>query len=335
MRILYHGSAYGNSGSRLRALQLLGHNVEQVQDPLPSTWRPIRAIEVRLYNGPATMKLNRIFLRQAMEFKPNLVWVEMGRSIYASTLRQIKNQFGSLLVNSYSDDFIDKHSRHYNRSIKLYDCIFDSTGEVNYPAYYKLGAKFVTKFLKGFDPETIFPVELTPEESQVYASDVTFIGHCEPSTIEVLAPVADVVEGIKIWGSGWNRYRLPKTLKRVVQYRRAMNEEFRKALCGAKIVIHYLSKWARDPYSSKSFEIPASGAFMLAERTQDHLALFEEDKEAVFFSSTEELLDKAKFYLSNDQMREKIAAAGRQRCLQSGYSNYNRMAEMMKLVARL
>ena len=331
MRILYYGPSNGNSGSRYQGLKLLGHNVEYVfeKNPVDSSCRLIRGLETRLYNGPVTMWLNKMFLRRAMQFKPELVWVEMGRSIFEKTLMQIKDRFGCLLVNSYSDDFIDKYSRHYNRSIKLYDYIFDSTGPVNYPAYYKLGAKVVSKFLKGFDPEMIFPVELTPEERSIYRADVVFIGHCEPSTIDVLASVSNVFESMKIWGAGWDRYRLPKTLKRVVQYRPAMNEEFSKALCGAKIVIHYLSRWARDPYSSKSFEIPASGAFMLAERTEDHLELFEEDKEAVYYSNTEELIEKARFYLKNDQLRQQIARAGRERCIKSGYSNYDRIKQML------
>ncbi|MCG8403893.1 MAG: glycosyltransferase [Phycisphaerales bacterium] len=69
---------------------------------------------------------------------------------------------------------------------------------------------------------------------------------------------------------------------------------------------------------------------MLADRTEDHLASFEEDKEAVFFSSTEEMVDKAKYYLKNDEARERIAQAGYRRCLESGYSNYDRARLMLQ-----
>lgn len=335
MRILYYGPADGNSGSRFRGLKLLGHNVEFVfeQNPLESTCRLIRGIERRLYNGPVTMKLNKMFLQRAMEFKPDLVWVEMGRSVYASTLRRIKERFDCLLVNSYSDDFLHKQSRHYNGSIPLYDYIF-TPRKINFEEYRKFGAKNVGRFWKGFDPETIFPVGLTNEDRVKFGSDVAFIGHCEPSTIDVLASVSNVFESMKIWGAGWDRYRLPKTLKRVVQFRPAMNEEYRKAICGAKIVLHCLSRWARDTQTSKTFEIPACGGFMLTERTEDHSKLYEEDKEAVFFSDADELIEKLHFYLSHDNLRRRIAEAGRQRCLSSGYSNYERIKIMLDEVLK-
>ena len=277
------------------------------------------------------MKLNKMFLQRTMEFKPDLVWVEMGRSVYAKTLRQIKEQFGCLLVNSYSDDFMHKYCRHYNRSVPLYDYIF-TPREVNFEEYARYGAKNVGKFWKGFDPETIFPVELTDEEYAKFGSDVTFVGHFEPSRVDGLAKLVEVVGKMRIWGPGWNRATLPEKLKNVVQYRSVWNQEYRKALCGAKIVINYLSKWARDTQASKSFEIPACGCFMLAERTEDHLASLEKGKEAEFFSNTDELVEKVRFYLSHDDLRRQIAQAGRQRCLTSGYSNYERIKVMLNEV---
>jgi spore maturation protein CgeB len=333
MRILYYGPKDGNSYSRFRGIQLLGHEVESVfeKDPIRSSGRIIRGIESRLHNGPVTMKLNKVFLQRAKEFKPDLLWVEKGKSIYAKTLKQVKEQLGCLMVNSYSDYFLYKHSRHYTKSISLYDHIF-TPRDANFSEYYQYGAKAVSKFWKGFDQETLFPVELTPEDRANYETDVTFIGHCEPNRIKGLSALAKTVENMKVWGPGWGRHILPARLKKKVQFRSVWNEEYRKALCGAKIVVNYLSIWNRDTQSSKSFEIPACAAFMLSERTQDLLALFQEDKEAVFFSSSDELIEKVHFYLRHDDLRKQIAQAGYQRCLTSGYSNYDRIKSMLDVV---
>jgi spore maturation protein CgeB len=333
MRILYYGPTNGNSGSRFNGLKLLGHEVEHVfqEDPLLKTWKPIRWLENRIYNGPVTMRLNKLFFQKAINYKPDLVWIEMGRSIYAKTLKQIKEQLGCLMVNSYSDDFINKHSRHYNSSIPLYDYIF-TPRRANFEEYYKFGAKAVDFFWKGYAPENHFPVELTEEERNIYGSDVVFVGHCEKNRMQDLSQLAGCVKDMKIWGPWWNHYRIPKVLRAAIQNRSVWWEEYRKALCGSKITINYFSRWARDTQSSRSFEIPACGVFMLCERTDDILNSFEEDKEAVFFSSPEELIDKTKFYLRNDRLRQQIAFAGHQRCITSGYSNHDRIKVMLEKV---
>jgi spore maturation protein CgeB len=59
---------------------------------------------------------------------------------------------------------------------------------------------------------------------------------------------------------------------------------------------------------------------MLAERTGRHKDFFEEGIEAEFFESKDELLAKIKVNLNNRAEREQIAQAGRERCLNSGYS---------------
>jgi hypothetical protein len=48
---------------------------------------------------------------------------------------------------------------------------------------------------------------------------------------------------------------------------------------------------------------------------------FEEDREAVFFSSLDEWADKCRFYLDRPTLRETIARHGRERALRSGYDS--------------
>ena len=74
---------------------------------------------------------------------------------------------------------------------------------------------------------------------------------------------------------------------------------------------------------------------MLAERTNRHLEFFEEGKEAEFFGSDKELLEKTKKYLANETEREKIAEAGRLRCLKSGYSAKEQLSQMIAKIEKI
>jgi spore maturation protein CgeB len=69
---------------------------------------------------------------------------------------------------------------------------------------------------------------------------------------------------------------------------------------------------------------------MLGERTRRHLEFFEEGKEAEFFGTNEELLKKVKYYLEEPEERERIARAGREKCVKSGYSMRAQLDQMLK-----
>ena len=109
----------------------------------------------------------------------------------------------------------------------------------------------------------------------------------------------------------------------------AWGTDYLRALANTKIALGLLGKHIPETTTTRSFEIPAMGAFLLAERTEDHMALFEEGREAEFFGDHEELKDKLRFYLANDRARRAIAAAGRKRCLDSGYSSAEQLGNIL------
>lgn len=108
--------------------------------------------------------------------------------------------------------------------------------------------------------------------------------------------------------------------------------DYSKSLQAFKISLCFLRKINYDLQTSRSVEIPACSGFMMAERTDEHLSMFEENKEAVYFSSKEELLEKCKYYLVHDSERKSIALAGRKRCITSGYSNEGMIRSAFKLI---
>jgi hypothetical protein len=84
--------------------------------------------------------------------------------------------------------------------------------------------------------------------------------------------------------------------------------------------------------ASRSFEIPAIGAFMLAQRTAEHEYLYGDGVGAALFSDCEELVTKANYYLAHKDERLRIADTGHGLCERIGLSWQEHMAREWPLV---
>jgi spore maturation protein CgeB len=91
-----------------------------------------------------------------------------------------------------------------------------------------------------------------------------------------------------------------------------------------------LRKVCPDQHTTRTFEIPACGSMLLADRTEEHRDFFEEGQEAEFFDSIDEMIDKLKFYTRNESARKRVADGGYQRCKQAGYAYMCRLSTALK-----
>lgn len=264
----------------------------------------------------------------------DIVWIDKGIVISKETFGLIKKTQPHAKIIGYSPDWMmgrHNQSRQFLESLPYYDC-YVTTKSYAVEEMLKAGCKDVfyvgNSFQKGFHR----PYDLTDEERKRFSCDVGFIGAFETERANSILFMARNGIKVDIWGSiTWKSF-CDDNQNLSFRGTELLNEDYSKALSACKISLCFLRKMNRDLQTTRSVEIPACGSFMLAERTSEHSDMFREDVEAVYFSSDEELLEKCRKYLNDDDARKKIAMAGHLRCVSSDYSYHGRIREILNHV---
>jgi hypothetical protein len=338
LKILYVGQLFRGSTAlhRCNALQSLGHEVQAIDSSLSTEngiyknnlFRITHHLKIRTDRWIDWRKVNKQLL-QALNIKWDVLWIDKGLQTCPKVLRQFKRKQPNCKIVSYSpDDMFNpaNQTRRYLNSIKIYDLMV-TTKSYNLEEFKSAGANDVYFVGNAYEPSVHHPVKLNKSEIAQWGCDVCFVGACETEREQSITLLAKTGVSIGLFG---NWMHLANRFKNVVCHEGFFADEaYTKALCAGKIGLGFLRKVNRDLQTTRSIELPACGVFMLAERTNEHLALFEEGKEAAFFSNNAELIEKVDYYLLHNQERRIIARAGRERCLQSGYSNADRLKKVL------
>lgn len=272
--------------------------------------------------------LNRAILDRAGSF--DILFVVKGNYVTAGTLCALKALPEPPRIVGWTCD--DIYLPHNNSAVlreaaPLYD-VFYTAKSLNIARGELKAMGFSNpRFLhQGFDREVHRPM---PDPASPFTGKVTFVGYGEQDRFDKMNYLA--LNGIEVhaWGHGWTRAMLRSAhINLKIHPHGLFGNDYAEALCNSAVALCFLRKLNRDLHTSRSFEIPACGGFMIAERTDEHRAYFEEDSEAVYFGDANELLGKVRHYLDRQEDRARIAAAARQRCLDSDYS-YHRIAHDM------
>lgn len=340
MRILYIGQLWEGSTTRERmhTLVALGHEIIPF-DTTPWTSggnRILRSLAHRYNVGPTVVGLNRaLYAWSASAGIADVVWVDKGVWITLDTLLALREKTRGLLLH-YTPDahFFANQSQQFHAAIPEYDIVV-TTKSFEVKHYQHQRAQNILLILQGYDPRFEL-YKMSSENRQKWSTNIAFIGHCQPHYAQILRAVAPLEGEIGIWGARWLRYaRFHWWARAHVKGNGAWGDDYLHALAHTEIALGLLGKHIPETTTTRTFEIPAIGTFMLAERNEDHLSLFQEGVEAEFFDSTEELRDKARFYLRNAQTRKSIAAAGRRRALRSGYSSLHQLRRVLDAIELL
>lgn len=293
---------------------------------IDSIQKVIYKIQNKFSFGFGINRLNKDILKKCELDKPDFVFLYRCRAVYPKTVRRIQEMgckvFSYNNDNPFSEYYPKYFWRHYKNSISYCDVNYVYR-ESNIKDCEKYGSK-ITEVLRSYYIEKR---NYLIERNQYLENipDVVFLGHHEKDArkeyIEALAE-----SGVKIG--------LPIAWKDIVKndnivFLENTGIQYNEMLNSAKIALVFLSTLNKDTYTRRCFEIPATGTMMLSVYTEDLSTLFTPDREAVYFVSKEELVEKTKFYLAHDKLREDIGKAGYERLIKDGHEVKDRARQII------
>ena len=255
---------------------------------------------------------NQKLVETAEQFQPDLTFVVSPLLMQPSTIKALK-QYGRAFV-FFTDNPLDNHHTHTNawvqQGLSLWDAVFIWSQEL----VQQMNALDINNvFYHSFCSDTKYHY---PQLQTNPDYDVAFIGNWDDSCKreEYLKAISDYRLGT--WGSDYWQTRCKEPSVKKSHRGMCSYIEIPQILGSAKIGLNILRPQNEMGHNIRTFEIPAAKTLMLSERNQELLDLFEEDTEAVYFSSPEELNQKVTYLLNNDRLIESIAEAGYQKALQ-------------------
>jgi len=332
MRVLYLGGAHPSSTSRHRAdaLRRLGCELvhldphEAIAAQMQGRW--LGALHYRTGYTLTRSALERWLqtqLRGAGHF--DLCWVDNGELLGPQSIAGLRKRAGHVVLFNHDDP---SGSRDRLRFMTLRAAIAHYSlcvvvRDLNVAEFQSLGARDVLRVWMSFDEVAHRPLNPLAPVADAYRNDVVFIGRCMKGEGRDVLMHALVEQGIKpaIWGDNWAGSALWPVVAPYWRGAALSGQDYVDALRGAQICIGMLSKGNRDRHTTRTMEIPAAGGLLCAERTDEHLQLYAENEEAVFWDDANECAAHCKRLLADPTWASEIRQAGQRRLLANQVGN--------------
>ncbi|WP_245932597.1 CgeB family protein [Aquabacterium olei] len=241
-----------------------------------------------------------------------LAYVDNGEYVSARVVKLLKKH-AALVINYNIDDPTGPRDGHrfaaYRQAVPDYD-LLAVVREENVRELHALGAKKVIRVWRSADEVTHAPRPLTAQDHAQWDCDVLFLGTWMPERGPFLLDLIQRGVPLTIQGGGWQKAPEWVTLRKYWRGGPISGDDYAKAIQCAKINLGLLSKGNRDLHTTRSLEIPALGGVLCAERTAEHLLMYEEGVEAIFWSDAAECAASCAELLADEPQRRSVAERG-------------------------
>ncbi|PXA03677.1 glycosyltransferase family 1 protein [Coraliomargarita sinensis] len=337
MKILFIGGSRINARLRVRALEKLGHSVDFYEHDTITPFSEVFLLRLfRFRLAGIVDRLSAFCLKRKLRFQGpyDVVFLNQSRLLGPRSYR-ILREHTEKIVNYINDDPFGNCSVSYWRllldALPSCDLVAVSRGE-NVREAKELGAQHVLRVFFPADEKLHSPMELSEGDVEKWSSDVLFIGTCFPERGPFMSRLIELGVPLTIYGNGWEKSPEWHNLRHVVKGGAIYGKDYVKVIQCAKVAIGLLSKGNRDTSTRRSMEIPAIGTVLCAERTDEHLSLYKEGKEALFFDNADECANRCLSVLKDPIVLKEIGCAGRRRFLKNGTTNLEMMKKILAAV---
>ena len=300
----YHVGAHFLAAARQLGLDatLLATREARAQTP----WID-RLFHRALDRRPARLnRFSRQVVEQCRKEKPDLLLVTGISPPHALALRAI-GAMGIQRANFLTDDPWNPQNgaAFFWPALREYDVVW-SPRQANLQDLRTYGCRRVEYLPFGYNPQLHFPeAPATSAERERFACDVVFVGGADADRLPVARALVRARLNVHLHGGYWDR----DAELRPHWHGFVHGRELRLAVHGATVNICIARKANRDGHAMRSLELPAMGACLVAEDTDEHRALFGGNGECVeYYSNIEDMVAKTQA-LSRDPERARDLGA--------------------------
>jgi spore maturation protein CgeB len=166
------------------------------------------------------------------------------------------------------------------------------------------------------------------DEQARFNCDVVFAGGADRDRIPYITALIRAGFHVSLYGGYWERYSETKAYTRG----HADPQTLRKTIGGAKVALCLVRRANRDGHCMRTFEVPAIGACMLTEDTEEHREIFGADGKAIiYFRSISEMIERLRWLLDHDEERQRLAQAAHRLIVNGQHTYKDRLLAMLSL----
>ncbi len=278
--------------------------------------RIIRSLKWRMQSPYLMRAFNQRLQSVLRQRYWELVWVDKGMFVSPESFRLIESQGKRRVFFTPDTLFWNNSSGIIHNGLRMFDVVATTKSFE------------VTCFSRYMEPQNLILVKqgysliVTPQSENKQKRDIPigFIGKYERHRGQVIKKILAQGLEVHVAGRGWGKFRSRHPGPNLIYHGEALfGDEYTTFYARCVIGLGLLSKKFPELHTTRTFEIPSLGAALATERTRETNSFFNES-EAIFYDNIDELAQKLKVMLSDQENLRQVARKGRSRVLTEGVS---------------